>query len=61
MITQKFGGGPVGLDTLSTAIGEDRGTLEDMIEPYLIQKSTLFCKKNTKKCFFTTKSKNNDC
>jgi Holliday junction DNA helicase RuvB len=29
--------GPVGLDTLSTAIGEDRGTLEDMIEPYLIQ------------------------
>jgi Holliday junction DNA helicase RuvB len=37
MITQKFGGGPVGLDTLSTAIGEDRGTLEDMIEPYLIQ------------------------
>jgi Holliday junction DNA helicase RuvB len=35
--TQKFGGGPVGLDTLSTAIGEDRGTLEDMIEPYLIQ------------------------
>jgi Holliday junction DNA helicase RuvB len=37
MITQKFGGGPVGLDTLSTAIGEDRGTLEDMVEPYLIQ------------------------
>jgi Holliday junction resolvasome RuvABC ATP-dependent DNA helicase subunit len=34
MITQKFGGGPVGLDTLSTAIGEDRGTLEDMIEPF---------------------------
>ncbi|CAB5501759.1 Holliday junction DNA helicase RuvB [Bathymodiolus thermophilus thioautotrophic gill symbiont] len=37
MITQKFGGGPVGLDTLSTAIGEERGTLEDMVEPYLIQ------------------------
>ncbi|VVH51012.1 Holliday junction DNA helicase RuvB [uncultured Gammaproteobacteria bacterium] len=37
MMTQKFGGGPVGLDTLSTAIGEERGTLEDMVEPYLIQ------------------------
>ncbi|RUA06262.1 MAG: Holliday junction branch migration DNA helicase RuvB [Gammaproteobacteria bacterium] len=37
MITQKFGGGPVGLDTIATAIGEERGTLEDMVEPYLIQ------------------------
>lgn len=37
IITQKFSGGPVGLDTLSTAIGEERGTLEDMVEPYLIQ------------------------
>ena len=37
VITQKFGGGPVGLDTLSTAIGEEGGTLEDMVEPYLIQ------------------------
>ncbi|SMN11791.1 Holliday junction DNA helicase RuvB [uncultured Candidatus Thioglobus sp.] len=37
IMTQKFGGGPVGLDTLSTAIGEERGTLEDMVEPYLIQ------------------------
>ncbi len=37
MMTRKFGGGPVGLDTLSTAIGEERGTLEDMVEPYLIQ------------------------
>ncbi len=37
IITQKFSGGPVGLDTISTAIGEDRGTLEDMVEPYLIQ------------------------
>ena len=36
IMTQKFSGGPVGLDTLSTAIGEDRGTLEDMVEPYLI-------------------------
>lgn len=37
LITQKFSGGPVGLDTLATAISEDRGTLEDMVEPYLIQ------------------------
>ncbi|HIM57805.1 MAG TPA: Holliday junction branch migration DNA helicase RuvB [Gammaproteobacteria bacterium] len=37
IMMQKFGGGPVGVDTLSTAIGEERGTLEDMVEPYLIQ------------------------
>lgn len=37
VIIQKFGGGPVGLDTLATAISEERGTLEDMVEPYLIQ------------------------
>lgn len=33
----KFGGGPVGLDTLSAAIGEDSGTLEEVYEPYLIK------------------------
>jgi Holliday junction DNA helicase RuvB len=33
----KFGGGPVGLDSLAAAIGEERGTIEDMLEPYLIQ------------------------
>lgn len=32
-----FGGGPVGLDTLAAAIGEDSGTIEDVYEPYLIQ------------------------
>ena len=36
-IIEKFGGGPVGLDTLSAAMGEDVGTLEDVYEPYLIQ------------------------
>ena len=36
-IIDKFNGGPVGLDTLSAAIGEDSGTIEDVIEPYLIQ------------------------
>ena len=33
---EKFGGGPVGLDTLAVAIGEDAGTLEDVYEPYLL-------------------------
>lgn len=36
-IINKFGGGPVGLDTLAAAIGEDAGTLEDVYEPYLIK------------------------
>lgn len=34
---QKFGGGPVGLDTLAASIGEDSGTIEDVYEPFLIQ------------------------
>ncbi len=38
---EKFGGGPVGLDTLSAAIGEDAGTIEDVYEPYLIQNGLL--------------------
>ena len=33
----KFGGGPVGLDTLAAAVGEDSGTIEDVYEPYLMQ------------------------
>ncbi len=36
-IINKFAGGPVGLDTLAAALGEDSGTLEDVYEPYLIQ------------------------
>lgn len=36
-IIRKFGGGPVGLDTLSAAIGEERHTIEDVHEPYLLQ------------------------
>lgn len=36
-IIEKFSGGPVGLDNLAAAIGEERGTIEDVIEPYLIQ------------------------
>ncbi len=37
VIIEKFSGGPVGLSTISTAIGEDSGTIEEVYEPYLIQ------------------------
>lgn len=40
-IIRKFGGGPVGLDTLAAAIGEDSGTIEDVYEPYLIKNGFL--------------------
>ena len=36
-IIEKFDGGPVGIESLGAAIGEERGTIEDVIEPYLIQ------------------------
>ena len=36
MIIEKFGGGPVGLDTLAAALGEDSSTIEDVYEPYLL-------------------------
>ncbi|MDD6363657.1 MAG: Holliday junction branch migration DNA helicase RuvB [Lachnospiraceae bacterium] len=40
-LIQNFGGGPAGLDTLAAAIGEDAGTVEDVIEPYLLQNGLL--------------------
>ena len=40
-IIEKFDGGPVGLDTLAAAIGEDAGTIEDVYEPYLIKNGFL--------------------
>ena len=40
-LIEKFNGGPVGLDTLAAAIGEDSGTIEDDYEPYLIQNGFL--------------------
>ncbi len=40
-IINKFGGGPVGLDTLAAALGEDAGTLEDVYEPYLVKNGFL--------------------
>jgi len=36
-LIEKFDGGPVGVESMSAAIGEERGTIEDVIEPYLIQ------------------------
>ena len=36
-VIEKFDGGPVGIDSLAAAIGEERGTIEDVLEPYLIQ------------------------
>ncbi len=40
-ILDKFDGGPVGLDNLAAAIGEERGTIEEVLEPYLIQQGYL--------------------
>jgi Holliday junction DNA helicase RuvB len=40
-IIDKFGGGPVGIETLSAAIAEEKDTLEDVYEPYLIQEGYL--------------------
>ncbi len=41
LMIEKFDGGPVGLDTLAAAIGEDKGTIEDVYEPYLIKNGFL--------------------
>ena len=41
MMIEKFGGGPVGLETLAAALGEDAGTLEDVYEPYLLMNGFL--------------------
>lgn len=40
-IIERFDGGPVGVDSLAAAIGEERGTIEDVLEPYLIQQGYL--------------------
>ena len=41
LIIEKFGGGPVGIETLATAVGEEKDALEDVYEPYLIQEGYL--------------------
>ena len=54
-IINKFSGGPVGLDTIAAAVGEDPGTISDVIEPYLIQNGfinrTLHGRVATKLCY----------
>jgi len=40
-VIDKFDGGPVGIDNLSSAIGEERTTIEDVYEPFLIQEGYL--------------------
>jgi len=40
-VVDKFDGGPVGIESLAAAIGEERGTLEDVVEPFLIQRGLL--------------------
>jgi holliday junction DNA helicase RuvB len=40
-IIERFEGGPVGIDSLAAALGEERGTLEDVTEPFLIQQGFL--------------------
>jgi len=41
VLVEKFDGGPVGVESLATALNEDRGTLEDVVEPFLIQQGYL--------------------
>ena len=55
-IIEKFRGGPVGLDTLAASIGEDRNTIEDVYEPYLLQTGLL--KRTTRGRMVTEKAYN---
>jgi Holliday junction DNA helicase RuvB len=41
MIATRFSGGPVGLSTLAVAVGEEEDTIEDVVEPYLLQRGLL--------------------
>jgi Holliday junction DNA helicase RuvB len=41
LIIEKYGGGPVGLNTIAVAVGEDAGTIEEVYEPFLIQQGFL--------------------
>ena len=41
ILIERFDGGPAGLETLAAAVGEDKGTLEDLVEPYLIHQGFL--------------------
>ena len=41
VLLEKFDGGPVGLETLAAAVGEDKGTIEEVVEPFLIYQGFL--------------------
>lgn len=41
IILEKFAGGPVGIETLASGLSEDKGTLEEVYEPYLIQEGLI--------------------
>jgi Holliday junction DNA helicase RuvB len=41
VVIERFGGGPVGIESLSAALGEEKGTLEDVVEPFLVQQGFL--------------------
>jgi Holliday junction DNA helicase RuvB len=64
MIMDNFAGGPVGIDSLAASVGEEKGTIEDVVEPYLIQQGLLIRTPRgrvvTDKCYqhFGLKSKN---
>jgi Holliday junction DNA helicase RuvB len=40
-VIERFGGGPAGVDSIAAAIGEEKGTIEDVLEPFLIQQGFL--------------------
>ena len=40
-VIEQFNGGPVGVDSIAAAIGEEKGTIEDVLEPFLIQQGFL--------------------
>ena len=54
-IIEKFGGGPVGLNTLSAALGEDAGTLEDVYEPYRAYKQNTGRKSCYGECIYSSR------
>ena len=58
-VIEKFDGGPVGVDSLAAAIGEERGTIEDVLEPYLIQQGFLMRtprgRMATRACFISSR------
>lgn len=49
-IIDKFKGGPVGLKTIATAVGEDEGTIEEVYEPFLIQEGYLMRTSRGREC-----------